>query len=191
MAVSSTMLPLGTKVPDFSLRDTVGGGTVSVNDLSGRALVVMFICNHCPFVKHVRDGLVAFGEDYADADVDVIAVASNDAQAYPDDSPENLAEVAREAGYRFPVLFDETQEVASAFTAACTPDFFVFDADRALVYRGQFDDSRPGNGLPVTGADLRSAVEAVLEGEPVSKHQRPSVGCSIKWRSGNEPEYAG
>lgn len=190
MAVNSTMLPLGTEVPDFSLPDTVSGDTVAVGDLRGRALVVMFVCNHCPYVKHVRAGLAAFGEDYAGADVDIVAIASNDAGNRPDDAPDKLAEVAREAGYRFPVLFDETQEVAKAFTAACTPDFFVFDADRKLVYRGQFDPSRPGSDLPVTGADVRAAVDAVLAGVAVPGPQRPSLGCAIKWRPGNEPAYA-
>ncbi len=191
MAVSSTMLPLGTAAPDFSLTDTVGGSVVSLDDLTGRVLVVMFICNHCPYVKHVRPGLVALGEDYAESDVDIVAIASNDAVSYPDDGPEQLAEVAREAGYRFPVLFDETQEVARAYTAACTPDFFVFDAERQLVYRGQFDSSRPGSDAAVTGADLRAAIEAVRAGEAPPAEQRPSVGCSIKWRPGNEPPFAG
>jgi peroxiredoxin len=191
MAVSSTMLPLGTKAPDFSLTDTVSGEVVSLGDLTGKAVVVMFICNHCPYVKLVRDGLAAFGKDYADADVDIVAISANDAEAYPDDSPEQLAAIAREAGYTFPVLYDETQEVAKAYTAACTPDFFVFDEDRSLVYRGQFDDARPNAGTPVTGKDLRAAVDAVLAGGAPSADQRPSIGCSIKWRAGNEPAYFG
>jgi peroxiredoxin len=191
MAVSSTMLPLGTGAPDFSLPDVTSGGTISLGDLTASALVVMFICNHCPYVKHVQSGLAAFGADYADADVDIVAISSNDAGDYPDDAPERLAEIARQLGYSFPVLFDESQEVAKAFTAACTPDFFVFDASRSLVYRGQFDASRPNSGIPVTGADLRAAIDAVLAGESPGEDQRPSMGCSIKWRAGNEPEYAG
>jgi peroxiredoxin len=189
MAVSSTMLPLGTKAPDFSLTDTVSGEVVSLGDLTGKGVVVMFICNHCPYVKLIRDGLAAFGRDYADADVDIVAISANDAGAYPDDAPEQLAAVAREAGYTFPLLHDETQEVAKAYTAACTPDFFVFDESRSLVYRGQFDDARPNAGTPVTGKDLRAAVDAVLAGEAPSTDQRPSIGCNIKWRPGNEPDY--
>ena len=189
MAVSSTMLPLGTKAPDFSLTDTVSGEVVSLGDLTGKGVVVMFICNHCPYVKLVRDGLAAFGRDYAEADVDIVAISANDAGAYPDDAPEQLAAIAREAGYTFPVLYDETQEVAKAYTAACTPDFFVFDESRSLVYRGQFDDARPNAGTPVTGKDLRAAVDAVLAGETPSADQRPSIGCNIKWRAGNEPAY--
>ena len=189
MAVSSTMLPLGTKAPDFSLTDTVSGEVVSLGDLTGKGVVVIFICNHCPYVKLIRDGLAAFGRDYADADVDIVAISANDAGAYPDDAPEQLAAIAREAGYTFPVLYDETQEVAKAYTAACTPDFFVFDESRSLVYRGQFDDARPNAGTPVTGRDLRAAVDAVLAGETPSADQRPSIGCNIKWRAGNEPAY--
>jgi peroxiredoxin len=189
MAVSSTMLPLGTKAPDFALTDTVSGEVVSLGGLTGKAVVVMFICNHCPYVKLVRDGLAAFGRDYADADVDIVAISANDAETYPDDAPEQLAAVAREAGYTFPVLYDDTQEVAKAYTAACTPDFFVFDESRSLVYRGQFDDARPNAGTPVTGKDLRAAVDAVLGGEAPPADQRPSIGCNIKWRSGNEPAY--
>jgi peroxiredoxin len=191
MAVSSTMLPLGTKAPDFSLTDTMSGELVSLGDLTAKAVVVMFICNHCPYVKLVRDGLAAFGRDYADADADIVAISANDAEAYPDDAPDQLAAIAREAGYTFPVLYDETQEVAKAYTAACTPDFFVFDESRSLVYRGQFDDARPNAGTPVTGKDLRAAVDAVLAGEKPSPDQRPSIGCSIKWRAGNEPAYFG
>jgi peroxiredoxin len=189
MAVSSTMLPLGTKAPDFALTDTVSGEVVSLGGLTGKAVVVMFICNHCPYVKLVRDGLAAFGRDYADADVDIVAISANDAETYPDDAPEQLAAVASEAGYTFPVLYDDTQEVAKAYTAACTPDFFVFDESRSLVYRGQFDDARPNAGTPVTGKDLRAAVDAVLGGEAPPADQRPSIGCNIKWRSGNEPAY--
>ncbi len=191
MAVLSTMLALGTKAPDFELPDVVTGRTVSIRDFDGkRGLLVMFICRHCPYVRHVREELARLGRDFADSDLAIVAISANDPAEYPEDAPESLAEEAREAGYAFPYLFDETQEVAKAYTAACTPDFFLFDAERALVYRGQLDDSRPRNGLPVTGKDLRAAIEAVVSGEPVSDDQRASIGCSIKWRAGNEPMYA-
>jgi peroxiredoxin len=191
VAVPSTMLALGTEAPDFELPDVVTGSTVSIRDFSGkRALLVMFICRHCPYVKHVRAELARLGRDFADSELAIVAISSNDPDEYPEDAPESLAEEAREAGYAFPYLFDETQEVAMAYTAACTPDLFLFDADRALVYRGQLDDSRPSNGLPVTGSDLRAAIDAVLSGRTVSKDQRASIGCGIKWRAGNEPAYA-
>ena len=191
MAIPSTMLALGTKAPDFELPDVVTGTTVSIRDFDGkRALLVMFICRHCPYVKHVRAELARLGRDFADSDLAIVAISSNDPAAYPEDAPEGLAEDARDAGYAFPYLFDETQEVAKAYTAACTPDLFLFDDDRALVYRGQLDDSRPSNGLPVTGEDLRAAIDAVLSGGPVSQDQRASIGCGIKWRAGNEPAYA-
>jgi peroxiredoxin len=191
MAVPSTMLELGTKAPDFELPDVVTGERVSLSGFEGKgALLVMFICRHCPYVKHVRGELARLGRDFADSDLAIVAISSNDPSEYPEDAPESLAEEAREAGYTFPYLFDETQEVAKAYTAACTPDFFLFDADRALAYRGQLDDSRPRNGLPVTGRDLRAAIQAVLSGAPVSDDQRASIGCSIKWRAGNEPAYA-
>ncbi|MFP3913803.1 MAG: thioredoxin family protein [Actinomycetota bacterium] len=191
MAVSSTMRELGTEAPPFSLGDVRSGEMVSSDDLNAGPLLVMFICNHCPYVKHVRPGLVALGEDYADAPIDIVAISSNDAQNYSDDAPGELARVAEEAGYGFPVLFDETQEVARAYGAVCTPDFFLFDADRRLVYRGQFDDSRPGREVPVTGRDLRAAMDSVLAGDPPPDEQRPSVGCSIKWKPGNEPVTIG
>lgn len=187
----STMLPLGTPAPDFSLPDTVSGDTVSLPDCDGKALVVMFICNHCPFVIHIQDGLVSFGADYRDRDVSIVAISANDARNYPGDAPDKLAAMARNKGYAFPYLYDESQEVAKSYTAACTPDFFVFDPDRTLVYRGQFDDSRPSNSIPVTGNDLRTAVEAVLGDEDVSAVQKPSIGCNIKWAPGNEPDYFG
>jgi len=190
MAVPSTMLELGTKAPDFELPDVTTGELVSLSDLEAkRALLVMFICRHCPYVAHVREELGRLGRDFADSELGVVAISANDPSAYPEDAPEGLAQEAREAGYVFPYLFDETQEVAKAYTAACTPDFFLFDTDRALVYRGQLDASRPSNGLPVTGADLRAAIAAVLSGAPVAQDQRASVGCSIKWRAGNEPAY--
>jgi peroxiredoxin len=188
MAATSTMLPLGTTAPDFELPDVVTGKTVALRDFEGAdALLVMFICNHCPYVKHVREGLAQLGRDHADTGLAIVAISANDPDTYPDDAPERMAEESRDAGYTFPYLFDEAQEVARAYTAACTPDFFLFDRGRALVYRGQFDDSRPNSGIPVTGQDLRAAIDAVLAGQPVSEDQRPSVGCSIKWREGNEP----
>ena len=191
MAIPSTMLALGTKAPDFELPDVVTGKTVSIRDFDAkRALLVMFICRHCPYVKHVRAELARLGRDFADSELAIVAISANDPDEYPEDAPEGLAEDAREAGYAFPYLFDETQEVAKAYTAACTPDLFLFDADRALVYRGQLDDSRPSNGLPVTGEDIRAAIDAVLSGGPVSGDQRASIGCGIKWRPGNEPAYA-
>jgi peroxiredoxin len=185
------MLGLGTKAPEFELPDVVTGRTVGLRDFDERqAVLVMFICRHCPYVAHVREELGRLGRDYADSDLGIVAISANDPAAYPEDAPEGLAEEAREAGYVFPYLFDETQGVAKAYTAACTPDFFLFDTDRALVYRGQLDASRPSNGLPVTGADLRAAIAAVLSGASVAQDQRASVGCSIKWRAGNEPAYA-
>lgn len=188
MAVASTMLALGTLAPDFELPDVTTGRVVRSADLDDRAaLLVMFICRHCPYVGHVRSGLAELGRDYEGSDVGIVAISANDPETHPEDAPESLAEEARLAGYTFPYLFDESQAVAAAYTAACTPDFFLFDRDRRLVYRGQFDDSRPRNGLPVTGTDLRAAIEAARAGRPVAPDQRPSVGCSIKWRPGNEP----
>ncbi len=187
MALESTMLALGTAAPGFDLPDTVGGGQVSLDDLDSKALVVMFICNHCPYVKHIQAGLAAFGQDYGDADVDIIAISSNDVEKYPDDSPEQLGIVSRRLGYTFPVLFDESQNVAKAYTAVCTPDFFLFGPERTLVYRGRFDESRPNSGLPVTGGDLRNALDAVLNDEAATAEQFPSMGCGIKWKPGNEP----
>ena len=178
------MLPLGTPAPPFRLPDT-DGTVVSLDDARGApALLVMFICNHCPFVKHVRGELAALGRDYARRGVAMVAISSNDADAYPEDGPEAMRRERDEAGYDFPYLYDESQEVARAYQAACTPDFFLFDADRKLVYRGQLDDSRPGNGVPVTGRDLRVALDATLEGRPVSADQKPSLGCNIKWKAG-------
>ncbi len=188
MAVESTMLPIGTAAPDFDLPDTVSGGRYRLADFGDKkALAVIFLCNHCPYVKHVQQGLVEFGNDYSDRDVAVVAIGSNDADNYPDDGPEQLGSESRRVGYAFPVLYDETQEVAKAYTAACTPDFFLFGADRSLVYRGRFDESRPNSDVPVTGADLRAAVEAVLTDADVAAPQYPSMGCSIKWKPGNEP----
>ena len=186
----STMLPLGSPAPAFELPDTVTGGTVRLSDLSRkRGLLVAFLCNHCPYVKHVADGLAALGRDYEAKDVAIVAISANDPATNPDDAPAKLGSESKRLGYRFPVLFDESQSVAKAYRAACTPDFFLFGADRKLVYRGQLDASRPGNGIPVTGADLRAAIDAVLAGRPVAKEQKPSLGCNIKWRAGNEPDY--
>ncbi|HLF61816.1 MAG TPA: thioredoxin family protein [Acidimicrobiia bacterium] len=190
MAVASTMLALGTEAPDFSLEDTVSGRMISLADLADApALLVMFICNHCPYVKHVRDELARFGRDHLDSGLGILAISSNDPEHYPDDSPAAMKAEAETHGYTFPYLFDREQTAAAAYTAMCTPDFFLFDRDRRLVYRGQFDGARPGNDIPVTGDDLRAAVRAVLAGEPVSEIQRPSMGCSIKWRRGNVPAY--
>jgi len=183
------MLTLGTAAPEFQLPDT-NGRTVSLADFkTAPVLVVMFICNHCPYVKHLRSGLAEFGRDCAGKGVAVVAINSNDVVAYPEDSPAKMAAEVKAAGYSFPYLFDESQRVAKSYRAACTPDFFLFDRSRRLVYRGQFDASRPGNGIPVTGKDLRAAVEAVLKGVPPSLNQAASMGCNIKWKSGNEPEY--
>lgn len=180
----STMeLELGAQAPDFALPDVVTGKTVRRDDFRGqKGLLVMFICTHCPYVKHVEKGLAALGMDYDGEPVSIVAISSNDAKAYPDDAPEGLKEQAQRMGFRFPYLYDETQDVARAYHAACTPDLFLFDGDLKLVYRGQFDGSRPGNGVPVTGEDLRAAMDAVLEGKPVAKEQRPSIGCNIKWK---------
>lgn len=187
----STMLPLGTSAPDFSLMN-VDGKMVSLSDFAGApALLVMFICNHCPFVKHVADQLAELGRDYTARGVGVVAISSNDVSKHPADSPEQMVAEAEERGYVFPYLYDETQEVAKAYRAACTPDFFLFDADKKLVYRGQLDSSRPDSGIPVTGADLRAALDAVLAGKPVASEQRASLGCNIKWAAGNEPDYFG
>lgn len=183
------MLPLGTKAPEFRLPDT-NGKLVSLQDFTrAQALLVVFMCNHCPYVKHLRSGLAQLARDYQSRGVAVAGISSNDVANYPADSPAKMAEEAKAAGYIFSYLYDETQEVAKAYRAACTPDFYLFDSDQRLVYRGQFDDSRPGNGVPVTGKDVRAALEAMLNGQPVSASQKPSIGCNIKWKPGNEPEY--
>jgi len=187
----STMLPLGTHAPDFSLKGVDGQPVTLRSFADAPALLVMFICNHCPFVKHVRGELARLGRDYQARGVGVVAISANDVQQKPEDSPERMREEARAAGYTFPYLYDETQEVAKAYRAACTPDFFLFDGDRKLVYRGQLDGSRPGNDIPVTGLDLRAALDAVLAGEEVPRNQTPSIGCNIKWRPGNEPDHFG
>ncbi len=184
------LLDLGAPAPDFRLPDVISGQSVSLERFADKkALVVMFICRHCPYVQHVKEELARLGRDYAGKSVGIVAISSNDATQYPDDRPERLRAMAQELGFNFPLCYDETQEVAKAYAAACTPDFYVFDQDRRLVYRGQLDDSRPGNGIPVTGRDLRAAIEAVLEGRAVSAEQKPSLGCNIKWKPGNEPPY--
>lgn len=180
----STMLPLGTPAPTFELPDVVTGQMVSLNRFADKkALLFMFICRHCPYVKHVQTELARIGQDYKDQPLGIVAVSSNDASAYPADAPTGLREMASELNFNFPFCYDETQDVARAFTAACTPDFFLFDRERRLAYRGQLDGSRPGSATPVTGQDLRSAIDALLAGRPVNPVQRPSVGCNIKWRN--------
>ncbi len=185
------MLPLGTKAPHFKLPDTNGKPLSPAHFKGAPALLVVFMCNHCPYVKHIRAGLAQLATDYLPRGVAMVGINSNDVVNYPDDSPARMAEEVKAAGYRFPYLYDETQAVAKAYHAACTPDIYLFDQDQRLVYRGQFDDSRPGNGLPVTGKDLRTALDAVLARKPVSPNQKASIGCNIKWKPGNEPDYFG
>lgn len=184
MALTPTrQIPLGFTAPDFTLPDTVSGKTLSLNELkSDKATVVMFICNHCPYVKHVNEGLVQLANDYIPKGVSFIAVSSNDVANYPEDSPEQMKVVAEKLGYPFPYLYDETQEVAKAYTAECTPDFSIFDGNLKCVYRGQLDGSRPGSNMPVTGKDIRAALDAILANQAVSEEQIPSVGCNIKWK---------
>lgn len=179
----SNMLPLGTTAPEINLPEVLSGREISLSEFSGKnGLLVMFICRHCPFVKHVQQELARIGLDYSRESLGIVAISSNDATAYPDDAPESLRQMAAELGFTFPFCYDETQEVAKAYDAACTPDFFLFDKNRKLVYRGQLDDSRPGNNVPVTGRDLRAAIDAVLQNRPLSGDQKPSIGCNIKWR---------
>ncbi|QIR39208.1 thioredoxin family protein [Tolypothrix sp. PCC 7910] len=188
---ASTMLPLGTMAPDFQLPDVVSQEIISLASFADKkALLVMFICRHCPFVKHIQEQLALIGKDYFESDLGIVAISANDVDNYPDDSPEWLKTMAIELGFKFTFCYDETQEIAKAYTAACTPDFFVFDGERKLVYRGQLDDSRPSNGKPVTGADLRAAIEAVLADKPIQDEQKPSIGCNIKWKPGNSPNYS-
>ena len=189
----STMLPLGTVAPDFTLPDTIGHSiSVSLSSFcDAKALLIMFLSNHCPFVKHVQKEIVRIANEYQTKGVAVIGISSNDPNTYPQDGPEAMAQEARRAGYDFAYLYDGTQKVAQAYHAACTPDFYVFDRDHRLVYRGQLDDSRSGNDVLVTGQDVRAAIDAVLAGRPVSPTQKPSLGCSIKWKPGNEPDYIG
>lgn len=185
---ASTMLPLGSPAPNFSLPN-VDGSTVSLGDFQGEPLLVIFMCNHCPFVVHLRSALAVFGDDYQSKGLKIVGISSNDVENYPQDGPEKMKEEAANAGYTFPYLYDATQEIAKAYRAACTPDFFLFDSNHHLVYRGQFDNSRPQSGIPVTGADLRAACDAVLAGQPVTDDQKPSIGCNIKWKAGAEPDY--
>ncbi|MEM7772419.1 MAG: thioredoxin family protein [Cyanobacteria bacterium P01_E01_bin.6] len=190
---ASTMLELGTSAPVFELPDVVTGNVISLDTFADKsALLMMFICRHCPFVKHVQAELANIGTDYADTGLGIVAISANDAAKYPDDAPDSLNAMVSEVGFTFPLCYDETQEVSKIYTAACTPDFFLFDGDRRLVYRGQLDDSRPGNNLPVTGADLRHAIDTVLSGGTMlMSDQKPSIGCNIKWKPGNEPAYFG
>ncbi len=182
-ATPSKMIPLGTKAPDFTLPDTISGKALSLRDVkSKKTTVIMFICNHCPYVKHVNHELVRVANDYLLKGVSFIAISSNDVAQYPDDAPEKMKDVAKQLGYPFPYLFDESQEVARAYDAACTPDIYVFDKNLKLAYRGQLDDSRPGSDVPVTGKDVRAALESLLSGKPVSLDQKPSIGCNIKWK---------
>lgn len=191
VAVNSTMLPLGTQAPDFRLPDTTGK-MVSLKDLKGKpALLVIFMCNHCPYVKHIRSGLAQLARDYLQRGIAMVGISSNDVANYPADSPAKMAEEAKAAGYLFPYLYDESQDVAKAYRAACTPDIYLFDQDQRLAYRGQLDDSRPGSNIPVTGKDLRAALDAVLAKKDISPQQKPSIGCNIKWKPGNEPDYFG
>ena len=187
----STMLELGTKAFDFSLPDVVSGRTVTLNAFAGKkALVIVFLSRHCPYVQHVKAELAALGNDYLSKSVGIVGISANDVNNHPDDSPENLRAFALGLSLNYPLCYDESQATAKAYTAACTPDFFLFDQSRKLVYRGQLDDSRPGNSVPVTGRDLRLALDAVLAGQPVSSAQKPSLGCNIKWKPGEEPFYA-
>lgn len=189
-ATTSTMVTLGTSAPNFSLPDTEGN-IVSLADFEeAPALLVIFMCNHCPFVKHILSDLVELVKEYQSKGVTVVGINSNDVTNYPEDSPEMMAKLLEEAGFTFLYLYDETQEVAKAYNAACTPDFFLFDQEKKLAYRGQMDDSRPGSNIPVTGADLTAAINDVLAGRKVNPEQKPSMGCNIKWKPGNQPDYA-
>jgi peroxiredoxin len=189
---ASTMLALGTAAPEFHLPDVVSGETISLATFSGsKALLLMFICQHCPFVKHVQSELAKIGHDYGDRPLGIVAISANDVANYPDDSPQKLKQMAQEFNFNFPVCYDESQSVSKSYTAACTPDFFLFDSSSKLVYRGQLDDSRPSNGVPVTGKNLRQAIDAVLQDRAINFEQKPSIGCNIKWKPGNEPDYFG
>ncbi|MGB3494472.1 MAG: thioredoxin family protein [Elainellaceae cyanobacterium] len=189
---SSTMLDLGTQAPAFELTDVKTGNPITLDTFAEQtALLVMFICRHCPFVKHVQSELAKIGQDYAGKGLGIVAISANDADNYPNDAPESLKEMVDEVGFGFPLCYDETQAVAKAYTAACTPDFFLFDGDRRLVYRGQLDDSRPGNDASLNGKNLRAAIDAALAGKPIDPDQMPSIGCNIKWKPGSEPAYFG
>lgn len=187
---ASTMLALGTTAPEFNLPDAVSGQNISLASFAGKqGLLVIFMCCHCPFVKHIEQELAKLGQDYNDKNLGIVAISSNDAEKYPDDAPPKLKEMAETLGFNFPFCYDATQEVAKAYTAACTPDFFLFDSKYNLVYRGQLDDSRPSLNIPVTGADLRGAIDTLLAGQALSPEQKPSIGCNIKWKPGQEPNY--
>lgn len=189
---ASTMLPLGTAAPEFQLPDVVSNQTISLPTFAdSKALLIMFICQHCPFVKHVQDELAKISQDYQEKPLGIVAISANDVANYPQDSPEMLKQMAQELNFNFPVCYDESQEVSKSYTAACTPDFFLFDSDQKLVYRGQLDDSRPSTNVPVTGQDLRQAIDAVLRDQAIALVQKPSIGCNIKWKPGNEPDYFG
>jgi len=184
------MVALGTQAPDFHLPDVISGRTISLESFVAKSgLLVMFICRHCPYVKHVQSELARIGKDYQSRNIGIVAISSNDIAQQPDDAPQSLKSLAQELGFTFPLCYDESQAVAKAYGASCTPDFFLFDSNHRLVYRGQLDDSRPSNGLPVTGRDLRAALDALLAGQPVSQVQKASLGCNIKWKPGNEPTY--
>ncbi len=187
----STMLELGTSAPEFSLPEPATGNTISLSDFAGKPLVVAFICNHCPFVKLIAEQLAVVGDEFQQKGVGFVAINSNDVANYPDDSPEKMGGFVREYAIHFPYLYDETQDTAKAYRAACTPDFYLFDSDHKLAYRGQFDAARPGNEQPVSGADLTDAIKALLANQPLPEEQIPSLGCNIKWKAGNEPEYYG
>ncbi len=189
-ATSSTMLPLGTQAPDFNLTDVVSGKIISLDTFKNKkALLVMFICQHCPFVQHVKEEIARLGKDYKEKGLGIVAISANDIAEYPQDAPQGLKEMAEELGFTFPYCYDESQETAKTYTAACTPDFFLFDKQRKIFYRGQLDDSRPSNDIPVTGKDLRSAIDKALSDQPFPQEQKSSIGCSIKWKAGNEPSY--
>jgi peroxiredoxin len=189
---ASTMLALGTQAPDFKLLDVATGEMRTLASFEKKtALLVMFICRHCPFVIHVQGELAKLGKDYADTGLGIVGISANDAEKYPADAPGSLKEMVIELGLLYPILFDESQEVAKAYTAACTPDFFLFDNHRKLIYRGQLDESRPGNDKPITGSDLRAAIDAALLDKPIPEEQKPSIGCNIKWKPGNNPAYYG
>lgn len=185
---ASTMLPLGSAAPNFTLPN-IDESLVGLHDFTGEPLLVVFMCNHCPFVIHLREALADFAAEYQEKGLKIVGISSNDVATHPQDGPKEMQAEAASAGYTFPYLYDETQAVAKAYRAACTPDFFLFDREHKLVYRGQFDDSRPQSGIPVTGQDLRAAADAVLAGEPVIEAQKPSIGCNIKWKAGSEPDY--
>jgi len=186
----STMLALGTQAPSFQLPDVVSGDIISLETFKiKKALLVMFICRHCPFIKHIQQHLAQLGQDYLETNLGIVAISANDAEKYPDDAPDRLKEMAQDLGFTFPFCFDQSQAIAKAYSAACTPDFFLFDAQRHLVYRGQLDDSRPSNNIPVTGIDLRQAIASVLGDQPINPDQKPSIGCNIKWKHGNAPNF--